>query len=69
VIRRARSYLKTLESQQAAQGDGPQAQLDFSEQEAIQEDAVRQAVEALDPDSMTPREALDALYELKKIEE
>jgi DNA mismatch repair protein MutS len=28
-------------------------------------DELKQAVEALDPDAMTPREALDALYRLK----
>jgi DNA mismatch repair protein MutS len=28
-------------------------------------DAVREALAALDPDQMTPREALDALYRLK----
>jgi len=28
-------------------------------------DALREALEALDPDQMTPREALDALYRLK----
>ena len=28
-------------------------------------DALREALDALDPDAMTPREALDALYRLK----
>jgi len=67
VIKRARSYLKTLESQQAAQAANPQAQLDFTVEEQPLEDPVREAVDALDPDSMTPREALDALYKLKKL--
>jgi DNA mismatch repair protein MutS len=67
VIKRARSYLKTLESQQAAQASNPQAQLDFTVEEQPLEDPIREAVDALDPDSMTPREALDALYKLKKL--
>ena len=67
VIKRARGYLKTLESQQAAQAANPQAQLDFTVEEPPLEDPVREAVDALDPDSMTPREALDALYQLKKL--
>jgi len=69
VIRRARRYLKTLESQQAVQANSPQTQLDFSVEEAAPNDALRDAVEALDPDSLSPREALDALYQLKKLDE
>jgi DNA mismatch repair protein MutS len=69
VIRRAKRYLKTLESQQAAQANNPQTQLDFSVDEAPEVDPVRQAVDALDPDSLSPREALDALYQLKKLDD
>ena len=53
-----------LESQQAAQAVDPQVQLDFGEPAA---DPVRDAIDALDPDSMSPREALDALYRLKDL--
>ncbi len=67
VIRRARKYLKTLESQQAAQPQSPQGQLDLSVEDANADDPVRDAVDALEPDSMTPREALDALYKLKDL--
>ena len=69
VIRRARRYLKTLESQQAVQANSPQTQLDFSVEEPAPSDALRDAVAALDPDSLSPREALDALYQLKKLDE
>ncbi len=67
VIKRARSYLKTLESQQAAHANNPQAQLPLGVEEPAPEpdDELRQAVDALDPDSMTPREALEAIYRLK----
>ncbi|MCP5089740.1 MAG: DNA mismatch repair protein MutS [Gammaproteobacteria bacterium] len=67
VIQRARSYLRTLESQQSAQIQDPQGQLPLSVDEAPADDAIRTAVDALDPDSLTPREALDALYKLKDL--
>jgi DNA mismatch repair protein MutS len=68
VVKRARAYLATLESHQAALTDSPQAQLPLGpaadEPEA---DALREALDALDPDAMTPRQALDALYRLKDL--
>ena len=67
VIRRARSYLGTLESQQSAQIQNPQGQLPLNVDEAPVDDPMRTAVDALDPDSMSPREALDALYRLKDL--
>jgi DNA mismatch repair protein MutS len=67
VIRRAKTYLKALETQQAAQVSGPQGFFDFSAEEAVEDDGLRKAVDDLDPDSMSPREALDALYKLKDL--
>ena len=67
VIRRAKSYLKTLESQQAVQAKNPQGQLNLTVEEPRTADPVREAVENLDPDSMSPREALEALYRLKDL--
>jgi len=67
VIRRASMYLKTLESQQVAQAQNPQGQLPLSVEEPRDDDPIRSAVEALSPDSMSPREALDALYKLKDL--
>lgn len=67
VIRRARVYLKTLESQQASHGNSPQGQLDLGMQAPEDADPLRDAVEDLDPDAMTPREALEALYKLKNL--
>ncbi len=67
VIGRARRYLKILEAQQAVQADNPQGQLDLSVAEPPPEDPVRAAVDGLDPDAMTPREALEALYKLKHL--
>jgi len=67
VIRRAKAYLKTLESLQTMQGENPQGQLPLTVEEPDVDDAIREAVDDLDPDTMTPREALDALYKLKDL--
>jgi len=67
VIRRAKTYLKSLESSQVAQGQSPQGQLDLSVDDAEQDDALRDAVDEIEPDSMSPREALAALYRLKDL--
>ena len=64
VIRRAQTYLKTLESHQTDNMHNPQGQLDLSVEEP-HDDPIRDAVDALDPDSLAPREALEALYKLK----
>jgi len=65
VIRRARSYLASLETH--AQSDGPQASLPLMAPMELppDNDALRDALDELDPDGMTPREALEALYRLK----
>jgi DNA mismatch repair protein MutS len=67
VIRRAKSFLKALESQQLQHADSPQGQLPLSVAEPAENDPVREAVKALDPDTLTPREALAALYKLKEL--
>jgi DNA mismatch repair protein MutS len=68
VIQRARAYLKVLENQQSRSQDGLlQGQLDFSEPPPAEDSELRLAIERLDPDAMTPREALDELYKLKKL--
>jgi DNA mismatch repair protein MutS len=67
VIRRAKTYLKTLESQQAEMTNNPQGQLNLSMDEPLEQNPIREAVDALDPDSMSPREALAALYKLKDL--
>ncbi len=69
VIRRARAYLEHLEDQRARAEGALQQGFDFTAPEAVQDDALQEAVADLDPDSMTPRDALDALYELKKLNE
>ena len=67
VVKRARDYLATLESQQAAVSRSPQAQLPLGRAEEPREDPLRTAVDKLEPDSMSPRQALEALYRLKDL--
>jgi DNA mismatch repair protein MutS len=69
VIKRARAYLRELETQQSRAEGALQQGFDFAIEEPAATDPVREAVDALEPDSMSPREALDALYELKKIDQ
>jgi len=72
VIRRARDYLRELEQERAA-ASGPQAELplfDPEPAEAVAEeraDALRNRLEPVDPDTLTPREAQALLYELKAL--
>jgi DNA mismatch repair protein MutS len=72
VLARARSVLAKLEAGRDATG-GIAAGLDdlplFANQqvEATVSDPLVEAIAALDPDSLTPREALEALYALKRL--
>ncbi|MEX2124504.1 MAG: DNA mismatch repair protein MutS [Woeseia sp.] len=68
VIRRARAYLHTLESQQVATRENPQAELELTHG-GVDEDLLRDALDEIDPDALSPREALDVLYQLKEISE
>ena len=66
VIRRAREYLRDLEQHSRAQQEKitPQRALELAA--AMPADPLRARLAELEPDKMSPREALDALYELKK---
>jgi DNA mismatch repair protein MutS len=68
VIRRARRYLAHLEQSQANTG-GPQQSLDLFAAD-IDEPATHPALDRLDdiePDELSPRAALELLYELKRL--
>lgn len=65
VVRRAKSYLATLEAQRNA--DTPQGQLPFTSAAEAEPDLLRAALAAINPDTLTPKEALEFLYELKKL--
>jgi DNA mismatch repair protein MutS len=72
VLKQARKHLALLEQQQRM--DGPQLGLfdqgvyeDHEVEEEEREDALRDKLEKIDPDELTPREALALLYELKDL--
>jgi DNA mismatch repair protein MutS len=67
VIHRARKYLHELEAQSLRDRNSisGQRELIFSAPETAP-DPLREAVDALHPDDMTPKEALQALYDLKQ---
>ncbi|HEY5810113.1 MAG TPA: DNA mismatch repair protein MutS [Povalibacter sp.] len=70
VITAARRYLRELERRSAAaHAVTPQHELLLELPPEIAEPAALAALKELNPDSMTPREALDALYKLKSLTE
>ena len=68
VVRQARAALEALE----ARAQAGQAQVDLfappPAPAAAEPSAMEQALAAIEPDSLTPREALDALYRLKSLQ-
>jgi DNA mismatch repair protein MutS len=69
VILRAREYLNALESQRDAQKQaGAQGELPlFAAPSASAADPVRVALGELDPDSLSPKAALEAIYSLRAL--
>ncbi len=69
VIEQARGYLAALEQNRAempvATKASPTNQLPLF---ANKPSAIDEALRGVDPDSLTPREALDLLYKLKKLQ-
>ena len=65
VIRRAKSYMATLEAQQSA--DSPQGMLALSVAEEPPDNPLQDALDDIDPDGLSPREALEQLYALKNL--
>ncbi len=67
VVQQARRTLEALEAHSA----NAQAQVDLfappPETAAPEPNAVEQALARIDPDALSPREALEALYALKKV--
>jgi DNA mismatch repair protein MutS len=71
VIGEARRYLEQLESQRevrrAADGAARAAQAELPLFPAPRLDALRETLQAIDPDELTPKEALAALYSLRRL--
>ena len=67
VVNHARHALSALETQQEQSREQVDLFAPPPPSEALAPSAVEAAVAALDPDALSPREALDALYQLKKL--
>jgi DNA mismatch repair protein MutS len=65
-IRQAKKYLEMLE-QQSLQRGGQSDLFVTTAKEEPEPDALREAFQAVNPDELTPREALELLYRLKKL--
>jgi len=65
VIRRAKAYMATLEAQQSS--DHPQGTLELTVSGEAESNPLQEALDAIDPDALSPREALETLYALKKL--
>jgi DNA mismatch repair protein MutS len=67
VVRAARRHLAELESHLRPGSSQPDLFASTSQPPAAEAHPALEALAALDPDALTPREALEALYRLKKI--
>ncbi len=70
VIAQARQYLEALEAQREEREPGRQPQQElplFAAAPPAAPDPLRTALEALDPDELTPKAALEALYRLRRL--
>jgi DNA mismatch repair protein MutS len=67
VIRQARRYLEMLEAQSLQRDGQNDLFLNEERQEEPEADPLRDALQAVNPDELTPREALELLYRLKKL--
>ena len=67
VIRQAKKYLEMLEEKSLRDGGQEDLFMKKEKEEAPQTDALRDALQAVNPDELTPREALELLYRLKKL--
>jgi DNA mismatch repair protein MutS len=67
VIRQAKKTLEMLEQQSLQQGGQNDLFANPKEEQAPETDELRDALQAINPDELTPREALELLYRLKKL--
>jgi DNA mismatch repair protein MutS len=68
VIRQARKYLEMLEAQSLQRGGQNDLFVNEKKPEEPEADALREALQGVNPDELTPREALELLYRLKKLQ-
>ena len=72
VVADARHYLAALEAREHGSGDHPQVELPLHGPKPaaapVEEDPIRLRLREVDPDALTPRQALELLYELAAVE-
>jgi len=68
-VRQARKYLQMLEEASLTRGDQPDLFVAArpEPEPAPAPDALRDALDAVNPDDLSPREALELLYRLKRL--
>ena len=69
VIARAKRYLAVLEKQQFTHRENLQSELPLAVAEPKVRSELENALAGIDPDALTPREALQVLYDLKTLRE
>jgi DNA mismatch repair protein MutS len=69
VVRQAKKHLETLEEQSLTRSGQPDlfAGAGRAPEPAPEADPLRDALQAVNPDELSPREALELLYRLKQI--
>jgi len=67
VVRRARKYLQMLEDASLTRGNQDDLFLRKTESDDVPSDPLRDELAKINPDSLSPREALELLYRLKKL--
>jgi DNA mismatch repair protein MutS len=67
VVRAARRHLAELEKQLRPASEQADLFAAASAPQPVAEDALREALDAITPDELSPKEALEALYRLKKL--
>jgi DNA mismatch repair protein MutS len=67
VIRQAKKYLEMLEAQSLERGGQNDLFAKPEEENAPEIDELRDALQSINPDELTPREALEMIYRLKKL--
>jgi DNA mismatch repair protein MutS len=67
VLRQARAALEALEKQQESNGSQIDLFASAAPTSETKTSVVEEALEAIDPDTLTPRQALDALYALRAL--
>ena len=67
VIRQAKKYLEMLEEKSLREGGQDDLFLKKEQDKEPQSDPLREALQGVNPDELTPREALELLYRLKKL--